>query len=322
MSGDSTSFRRAVARTRLAPVAAFPKRLLRVARHDAKVIGTSARWLFTSREHHNYTYDLTTLSRDHLAWFVAVTCDVPVATVRGYFAEIEGDDALRAHIERATAASARRGLADKKVRYARRIGWYAIVRARRPAHVVETGVDKGLGTCVLASALLRNAAEGDPGRVTSLDINPEAGYLASAAPWTEVVDLVIGDSIASIGALDRPVDLFLHDSDHTIAHERREFAADRAQAGAGRHAAHRQRHQDQRAGRATRNAPAGGSSPTGRRRPRTGSPATGSGSPGRCGTGGRCGSPPSTPIPSRVVTASSRTTPASSPGVWPATGAG
>jgi predicted O-methyltransferase YrrM len=225
VSGDSTSFRRAVARTRLAPVAAFPKRFLRVARHDAKVIGTSARWLFASREHHNYTYDLTPLSRDHMAWFVAVTCDVPVATVRGYFAEIEGDDALRAHIERATAASARRGLADQKVRYARRIGWYAIVRARRPAHVVETGVDKGLGTVVLASALLRNAADGDPGLLTSLDINPEAGYLASAAPWSEVVTLVVGDSIASIGALDRPVDLFLHDSDHTIKHERQEFAA-------------------------------------------------------------------------------------------------
>ena len=40
-----------------------------------------------------------------------------------------------------------------------------------------------------------------------------------------VVDLVVGDSIASIGALDRPVDLFLHDSDHSVAHERREFAA-------------------------------------------------------------------------------------------------
>ena len=135
------------------------------------------------------------------------------------------DAALRRHIEQATARSARRGLADRRVRYARRVGWYAIVRATRPAHVVETGVDKGLGSCVLAAALLRNAAEGHPGRVTSLDINPEAGYLARSAPWSEVVDLVIGDSIAAIAALDRPVDLFLHDSDHSRAHEKREFDA-------------------------------------------------------------------------------------------------
>lgn len=222
---DATKLRRAIARTPLAPVAAFPKRLARVARHDAKVLRTSARWLVTSREHHNYTYDLTKLSRHHLAWFVSVVCDVPVKQVRAYFAEIESDDALRRHIESATAGAARRGLADKQVRYARRIGWYAIVRATRPQHVVETGVDKGLGTCVLAAALLRNAADGHPGRVTSLDINPEAGYLARTAPWSEVVDLVIGDSIASIAALDRPVDLFLHDSDHSRAHEKREFEA-------------------------------------------------------------------------------------------------
>ena len=222
---SATNLRRAIARTPLAPIAAFPKRLARVARHDARVLGASARWLFTSREHHNYTYDLTRLSREHLAWFVSEVCDIPVAQIRGYFLEIETDAELRGHIERATAGSARRGLADRQVRYARRIGWYALVRAAKPAHVVETGVDKGLGTCVIAAALLRNGSEGTPGRVTSLDINPEAGYLAKTAPWNSVVDLVIGDSIASIGALDKPVDIFLHDSDHSVAHERREFQA-------------------------------------------------------------------------------------------------
>ncbi|MFG3642214.1 O-methyltransferase [Micromonospora sp. NPDC047762] len=222
---DRIKLRRAVARTPLAPIAAFPKRLRTVARHDAKMLRRSARWLLTSREHHNYTYDLTSLSRNHLAWFVSVVCDIPVKQVRAYLGEIESDDGLRQHLLAAIAASDRRGLADKEIRYARRIGWYAIVRATRPTHVVETGVDKGLGSVVLASALLRNAQEGHPGRVTSLDINPEAGYLARVAPWSEVVDLVIGDSIASIGALDRPVDLFLHDSDHSRTHEKREFEA-------------------------------------------------------------------------------------------------
>jgi predicted O-methyltransferase YrrM len=219
----ATNLRRVIARTPLAPVAAFPKRLARVARHDARVIGTSARWLFTSREHHNYTYDLTRLSREHLAWYVAAVCDTPVRQVRAHLDEIEQDDTLRRHLERGIAGSARRGLADATVRYGRRIGWYAIVRARRPAHVVETGVDKGLGSCVLAAALLRNAAEGAPGRVTSIDINPEAGYLARVAPYADVIDLVVGDSIATINALATPVDLFLHDSDHAWQHEENEF---------------------------------------------------------------------------------------------------
>ncbi|QOC93244.1 O-methyltransferase [Micromonospora craniellae] len=222
---DAVKLRRAIARTRLAPVAAFPKRLVAVARHDARVLRTSARWLVASREHHNYTYELTKLSRSHLAWFVSVVCDLPVKQVRGYLKEIEADDALRQHIASATAGAARRGLADKQVRYARRVGWYAIVRARKPKHIVETGVDKGLGSCVLAAALLRNAAEGHPGRVSSIDINPEAGYLARVAPWSGVIDLVVGDSVESIGALDRPVDLFLHDSDHSRVYEKREFDA-------------------------------------------------------------------------------------------------
>jgi predicted O-methyltransferase YrrM len=220
-----TDLRRAVARTPLARLAAFPTRAARVARHDARVVGASVRWLFTSREHHNYTYDLTARNRNHLAWFVAQVCEVPVAAVRGWFAELDGDQALRRQIEAATAASVRRGLADRTVRYARRIGWYAIVRARRPAHVVETGTDKGLGTCVLAAALLRNAAEGHPGRVTTMDINPEAGYLVAAEPWAGVVDLVCGDSVGAIRTLAAPVDLFLHDSDHSAAHERAELEA-------------------------------------------------------------------------------------------------
>jgi predicted O-methyltransferase YrrM len=221
MTERSVRIRRAVSRTRLASLAAFPTRLAKVARHDAKVVRTSAAWLFTSREHHNFTYDLTPRNREHMAWFVSAVCDVPVADVRTWFDELESDTALRTHIETATAGAARRGLADRTPRYARRMGWYAMIRALRPQHVVETGVDKGLGTCVIAAALLRNGS----GRVTSLDINPEAGYLAKGEPWSKVVDLVIGDSLASIGALDRPVDLFLHDSDHHTKHERREFTA-------------------------------------------------------------------------------------------------
>ena len=217
--------RRRISRSRLAPLAIWPARAARVARYDAHVFVASVRWLFTSREHHNYTYDLTPASVDQMAWFVSVTCEVPISTARGYLAELETDTALRNHIKTATAASARRGLADRHVRYARRAGWYAIVRATRPAHVVETGVDKGLGTCVLAAALQRNAAEGSPGRVTAIDINPEAGYLVRSGPVSPVVDLVINDSLAAIAALGRPVDLFIHDSDHAAEHERNEFLA-------------------------------------------------------------------------------------------------
>jgi predicted O-methyltransferase YrrM len=219
----ASSFRRKMSRTALAPVALFPGRAARVLRHDLRVVGVSARWLISSREHHNYTYDLTPINLDHLAWFVATVCAAPIGQVRQYLKEIAADDELREHIRDTTRAAARRGLADRDVRYGRRVGWYAMLRLLKPAHVVETGVDKGLGTAVLAAALLRNAAEGHPGRVTAIDINPEAGYLVRTGQWAQVVDLVYADSITTLANLDRPVDVFLHDSDHSLAHERREF---------------------------------------------------------------------------------------------------
>jgi predicted O-methyltransferase YrrM len=215
--------RRALARSRFARVAALPSRVATVVRHDAAVIGTSARWLVTSREHTNFTYELTPQSREHLAWFVSEICGVPVGQVRTYFAELTADDRLRTHVERRSACAARHGLADTAVRYGRRIGWYAIVRALAPGLAVETGVDKGLGTCVIASALLRNDEEGQPGRLLSIDINPDAGYLVTDSPWSPIVDLVIGDSLHVLRQIDDGVDLFLHDSDHSTSHEAAEL---------------------------------------------------------------------------------------------------
>jgi hypothetical protein len=132
---DATKLRRAIARTRLAPVAAFPKRLVRVARHDSKMLKVSARWLVTSREHHNYTYDLTWLSHSHLAWFVSVVCDIPIKQVRTYLREIEADEPC-AGIEQATRRP--RDAAGRPAGPLRPPG--RLVRDRRatrPAHVVE-----------------------------------------------------------------------------------------------------------------------------------------------------------------------------------------
>jgi hypothetical protein len=119
----------------------------------------------------------------------------------------------------ATRASPQHWLADSGVRFGRRIGWYAFIRANKPEHVVETGTDKGLGSVVIAAALLRNGA----GRLTTIDNNPLSGYLISGQ-YATVTDRVIDDSLAALAALDR-VDLFLHDSDHSAEHERREFEA-------------------------------------------------------------------------------------------------
>jgi predicted O-methyltransferase YrrM len=208
-----------VASSRAAPLAVLPIRLNAVVRHNAQMMSRSVRWLFQSREHTNFTYDLTPLNREYLIWFITAVTQCSVSQARGYLDEILADHALRAHVQAATAASKHRRLADMNVHYGRRIGWYALVRAFKPQHVVETGTDKGLGAVVFAAALLRNGS----GRLTTIDVNPNAGYLV-AGRYATVIDRRIGDSLSILAGLDS-VDLFLHDSDHTAAYEAAELAA-------------------------------------------------------------------------------------------------
>jgi hypothetical protein len=212
---------RRVAASPFARVAALPGRARTVATYDAKVLGRSTRWLVRSREHTNFTYDLTVRNREHLAWWVARVANVEdIEEVRGFMRELNDDADLKAHIHQATMRSDRRGLADRDVRFGRRVGWYALTRALQPEHIVETGTDKGLGSCVFAAALLRNGH----GRVTTVDVNPDSGYLVTGR-YADVVDRVFGDSINVLRSGATPVDLFLHDSLHTYEHETGELAA-------------------------------------------------------------------------------------------------
>lgn len=219
---QSNKLTRIVARSSLAPIAALPTRTMAIAKHDSKVIRSSVKWLVSSREHHNYTYDLTSRNREHLAWYLTQVTGSKVFDTRRWLAEAEEDGVLRTTLAHGVATSNRRGLADKRIRYGRRIAWYACVRALKPKHVVETGVDKGHGSCLIAAALLRNAQEGHPGRLSALDINPDAGYLIRDR-YRDVVDLVIGNSLESIPRLTEPVDFFIHDSWHSVEHEEAEF---------------------------------------------------------------------------------------------------
>jgi len=204
-------------------VVAFPIRAASVLKYDARLVQASMKWLITSREHHNYTYNLTARNREHMAWFLSAVIPASVSDFRSWLDEVENDEALRAFIARGVAESDRKGLADERVLYGRRIAWYACVRALRPKHVVESGVDKGLGTCLIAAALMRNAAEGYPGRLSALDINPDAGYLVRGE-YRNCVDIVRGDSLTTIPKLNAPIDMFIHDSWHSPEHEAAEFA--------------------------------------------------------------------------------------------------
>lgn len=214
------TLRSRIAESPFARAATLPLRAAQAGRYDAKLFADSARWLGTSREFTNFTYELTPINRGHLAWWVAGVTGASVKEVRTYFAELLGDEALAEHIRRYTRASARHRIADEELRWHRHLGWYALVRALGPQHIVETGTDKGRGTLVFASAVQRNGL----GRVTTIDNNSASGYLIEP-PYDAVVSRIVGDSLDVLRTFEEPVDFFLHDSLHTREHEAAEYDA-------------------------------------------------------------------------------------------------
>ena len=199
--------------------AAVPRRAMFVARYDARVLGRSVDWLVRNRETTNLTYDLDSLNRDQLCWFVSAVTGAEIAQVRAWMQELEEDAKLIDHLTRRLSSNPRRGIGPREPHWGRRGGWYALVRAVQPDHIVETGTHLGLGSSVIAAALLRNGH----GHLTTIDIDPEAGYLLGE-PWSSVVDCRTGSSVDILAEL-REVDVFLHDSLHTYDYETRELAA-------------------------------------------------------------------------------------------------
>lgn len=201
--------------------AMVPVRLAAALRHSCAGVGRAFTWSVTSREDTNFTYELTPTNLNVLAQLLAVVTGHDPAACRARIEEVAQDTELRHHIVHATEAGRSRGHSDLEPRFARRLGWYALVRLTRPRVVVETGVDKGLGSALLCSALLRNRAEGHPGRDYDTDINPEAGMI------------LYGDSIASLQTLDEQVDVFINDSDHSAEYEAREYEVIASKLGGG-----------------------------------------------------------------------------------------
>jgi len=179
-------------------------------------------WLFKSRETTNFTYDLEENNKHYLASLIADITNKDFSEILVYIKEVEEDKELKQYVERMTRQSDMAFIADKDAHFGRRIGWYAFVRVLKPKIVVETGVDKGLGACVLVSALKKNKDEGYEGYYYGTDINPKAGYLLSEN-YSNYGEILYGDSIESLKQFDKVIDLFINDSDHLAEYEAKEY---------------------------------------------------------------------------------------------------
>jgi hypothetical protein len=179
-------------------------------------------WLFNSKETTNFTYHLEATNTRYLVSLISYITGTDFMRVMGYVDEILEDQQLRRHIEQGTRRNADSFTADSEARFGRRVGWYAFTRAAKPKVVVETGVDKGLGACVITAALMKNNEEGYSGYYYGTDINPRAGYLLST-PYSDFGKILYGDSIESLRRLQEAIDIFINDSDHSAEYEGREY---------------------------------------------------------------------------------------------------
>lgn len=206
----------------LTPVLRDVYRTKGIVKYGFRPLLQSLRWYFRSKEYTNFTYDISDKCKKYLVDFIANTFGITHDEVVSYLREVEEDSELADHFLKQVPQTADRYFADLPIRYGRRIGWYAILRILKPRIVVESGVDRGVGTCVLAAAMLRNAKEGYGGKVIGLDINPFAGsYVAGS--YSSIVEIVHGDSLAFLLTTDQSVDVFIHDSNHSAEHETQEF---------------------------------------------------------------------------------------------------
>lgn len=179
------------------------------------------RWLTSRTESSNFYYDISDTNRADLASTLGLVFDVSPDIFEKYFQEILHDAELEEHLR--SWKESNLSMRDSSMSIGRRVVWYSIARHIRPRLVVETGVYHGVGACVIAAALQRNAQDGDHGRYLGTELNPNFGWMFSGR-YREFGEILFGDSVASLSKLDGPVDLFINDSDHSRTYEREEYS--------------------------------------------------------------------------------------------------
>jgi predicted O-methyltransferase YrrM len=180
------------------------------------------KWMFNSNEDTNYTYDLEEKNLDELYKLLENIFEINYSKIKDYSEELINNSKFKDYLKNKIETSDFKKFADTEIKYSRRIGWYVIARIIKPKLIIETGVDKGMGSVILSEALIKNRQEGFKGKYLGTDINPEAGYLFDDL-YRKNGKILYGDSIESLKKIDEPVDLFINDSDHSAKYEADEY---------------------------------------------------------------------------------------------------
>lgn len=174
----------------------------------------SARFLFRGREVSNFTYEIENMA--DLARFAQEVTGSSDAEVEGALAELADDAALVSELRSTLDSNPRR---EVEPLFGYRRAAHAIARLAKPPRVIEIGTHDGLGSVAIAAALERNAAEGRPGRLATLDINPDAGWLIPER-FKAVSRMHIGEVTDTLPIVlaDEPPSFVFQDVGHAFDH--------------------------------------------------------------------------------------------------------
>jgi predicted O-methyltransferase YrrM len=196
----------------------------RTVRQNRAKITRNLPFVILDPEPDNFTYPIA--NEDELGPWVATVARCEPQLAARLIAEPAADVVLR---ERLRNATTRRWLWTKRSpAFGKRLGWYALVRALRPALIIETGVHDGLGSMLLLRALEHNRADGHPGRLISFDVNPSAGRLVGSDRLWDLRIQSSREGLPRVLEQAGEVGMFIYDGWHSYEDERRdlELAAD------------------------------------------------------------------------------------------------
>jgi predicted O-methyltransferase YrrM len=182
------------------------------------------RWLARSREWANFSYDYTEQGLEAVVCALALLGGVSREVVRGYADELLGDAAFSARYRQRVRETRLRYTSDPQLRYGRCLTNYLLVRVSGARFVFEAGTERGLSTWAMVRALQRAGHAPGAASIVTVDIAADRGELLEGDEGGYVTR-VTGDSVAVLGATERPIDLFLHDTTNDEAHSRAQFAA-------------------------------------------------------------------------------------------------
>ena len=182
--------------------------------------GLGLRYLLLDPEVESFTFDV--VNEAELVAFVAGALDVETDVVWQWIAETHHDPELNERF--ASHIPLRRLSVKRRNPPGNRLAWYVVVRALKPALVVESGILNGMGSLVLLRALAHNEREGSPGRLVSFDPVPDSGWLVPErlrGAWERHTETTTDGLERALEG--REVGVFVHDSHHEAGIQRHEF---------------------------------------------------------------------------------------------------